>query len=263
MNGPFEDERLDRALGQTLAARAASPGEHPDPEVLLEYHLHTFPPEDEEVIADHLARCAECAQLVLDYDRLGTPLLPAEQAPSRAELEQAWRRFGERRSLGKGSSGRLAQASPWALAASLLLSVGLFFWGNAAHQRLKESDRPEARVAHAYLDPQGQKAERAGEAPERIVLRPEIEQLSLSLGLASIPTADRYRMELRSGDGRLLWSDPKVPREESGLFGVVLPRRFLEPGQYTIRILEGAASGPAGQLVAEYRFEAVRAPAQR
>lgn len=249
---PFDqDEALDRALRQALAP-TAPPQEHPALDELLDYHQGALPPEEAERIQAHLGRCAECARLVLDFAAFSDPEASHPEVPE-PELEREWAQLQARRASAAAARSRITYGS-WALAASLLLSLGLFGWVLALRHRLAQSDAPRADAISAYLQAEGSGTLRAGQAPFLVSIPPAIGWVSLSLSLGDARTDSVYRIELRTSGGRLAWSSREVPRGVDGTFSLQIPAKLLPPDEYRLRLFGAPRSEGTETLAADYRF---------
>lgn len=92
MSDPQRDP--DRELAAALAAHATdtagNPGEHLTADELAAYHAGELAPADEARAQEHLLRCAECSELLLDLDRLQTGELGALGPATEEEVDAIW-----------------------------------------------------------------------------------------------------------------------------------------------------------------------------
>ncbi len=263
------DARLDALVRASAAARQAALAGHPDPDELADYSLGALPPAEMERLAEHLALCAGCAQVVLDL----TAILRAEPAATAAppaELDREWERLAARLRLqeeeeatGPKPAERRATPFPrslppaagsWALAASLLLAAGLLAWGVSQHRELAQTGQPSADVALLNLNPLGvgTPTERSGERlPEAVP--PAGATVALLLNLGELRTFPSYGIELRAPDGSLAWQETGALRAASGQFLLEIPRQSLAAAG-TYRVEVSGLAGTARVRLAEYAF---------
>lgn len=263
--GPFDrDDTLDAALRSLFAERPAPEGEHPTPDELLDYHLRALPPEDEDRVEEHLAGCAECARLVLDFAVFSDPGTPPAPHPA-LRREATWKKLQERLAASPlpASPGPAhwwrTPAPAWGLAAaSLLLAVGLLVWGLSLRLRLQQVEEPRTDVAFAALAPREQVTERAGERVRQVFLPRGTGRLALTLTLGEVRSFPSYRMELLAANGITIWRASGVTRGADGTFALELPARRLPSNTYRVRLYGRSADRTGEELLAEYAFEAVR-----
>jgi hypothetical protein len=242
--GSPDDGRIDALVRAAAAARGASLDWHPDPAQLADYCLDALPPEEQERVREHLPLCAACAQLVLDLKAIAAAPAadgaPEEPAP---DLDAAWRRMAARLELGE--EGRATRRPPapasrsgaWALAASLLLSVGLLAWGLGLRRDLESARQPNADLAMIDLTPLGENLERSAEAPRQVPAAAGIRNLLLQLDLGNPRSFPHYDMRLLAPGGKVVWRAPGVRRSEQGFFLLEIPREALSvQGLYRVEI---------------------------
>lgn len=89
-----------REAARALAlSRRPLEADHPDAETLAAYSEGALPAAEAERLQDHLADCAECARLMLDFAALpglSEPCGPDESSEPDAEVAEAWERFRRR-----------------------------------------------------------------------------------------------------------------------------------------------------------------------
>ncbi len=261
-----DDGQLDALVRAAAAARSARLDGHPDPGQLADYCLDTLEPGEQERIREHLPLCAACAQVVLDLKAIAAPPAAGGAAaePMMADLEGEWRRLAAR--LAPAEEGRRARRPPaqaswrgsWALAASLLLSVGLLAWGMNLRRDLDRARQPGADVALMDLMPLGKDPERSAEGPKQVPAAAAVRHLLLQLDLGEVRSYRRYDMRLLAPGGKIAWQRAGVRRDETGSFLLEIPRETLsEPGVYRVEIagLQAAdAPGAAPAPLAAYEF---------
>jgi hypothetical protein len=167
----MSDERLRQLYTAALAGRPASPGaSHPSPETIAALVRREGPEEDRLAVLDHVMSCAECRR---EFDLLRT-------------IEGVGARTGA------GTGSRRSWYVPAALAASVLLAVGI---GRQALRPADDTTRGGDGGAIALVQP-GTEAP-AGQPlvfawhPVRGASQYELELLDAGGGLAaSASTAD-------------------------------------------------------------------------
>jgi hypothetical protein len=256
---PASDDELD-ALVRAAAAAAVPPAleGHPDPDELADYCLQALPLEEMDRLADHLAACASCAQVVLDLMAIltaGPGAGTAAAAGERAELDRQWERLAPRLQAAEPSARRALPPGQgaWALAlaASLLLSAGLLAWGVSQHRQLAQTGEPRADVAFLGLEPLATGERSGGRLPPAVPAAGAT--IVLQLDLADFTKFPRYGMELRAPDGSLAWQTTGALQASTGQFVLEIPRRSLTvTGTYHV-VLSGLGDREPVRL-AEYAF---------
>jgi hypothetical protein len=255
-----EDRRLERELRAVAAERSRGLGEHPSPDELVDYHFGSLPAEEVDRLQDHLAFCRECSQVVLDMAAFsaGEPEQPA------ADLDREWDRLEtrlEREGGGRRRRPAWNQGFVWALAASVLATLGLFGWNLDLRRDLAESRRPRADVGLVDLAPEAKGTARAIEAPARVRVRQGQGWVLLLLNLGDLREFPGYRMELVDPGKGVIWGRSRVPRGEDGAFLLEIPAQMLESKVYRVRLY--GERGKERTAVASYSFEVARGPAEK
>jgi|GEM_PF-826649 len=253
-----DDPKLEAELRAVAEAKSRGLADHPSPQELVDYHFGLLSPEEADQLQEHLSFCRECAQVVLDLAAFSRP--PAgEPARPAADLDREWDRLQGRLRRESGERG-VRSVSGWrfalALAASLLLVLGLFSWNLSLRKDLREALQPRADIAMADLAPERRGAERTAEAPPRVRVRPDQARVLLVLNLGDLREFPVYRIELIDPERGLLWTESSVPRTDEGTFLLEIPARMLESKLYKVRLYGQA--GKASVSLAEYSFEVVR-----
>jgi hypothetical protein len=235
-----------------------TPGKHPTPDELLDYHTADISPEQRSRIQDHLVLCPDCIRTVLDLDSF--PDIPPDvwkERLSSQEIEAEWLRFQgmatPARSIWR-SSFELAKALPWGIAASLLIvTAGLSVQMVRFH---REATQPRSGLELVDLSPlEDGKAEwREGEG-EGVRPAPWVDRLVLILSLAAPRSFPEYAVEIAAADGRVVWHGTKLRRAQEGTLALELPRHFLTAGSYRIRLFGFPPEGRSP--VAEYELHLV------
>ena len=256
------DVRLEAELRAVAEARSRGLDGHPSPAELVDYYFGELTPEAADALQEHLAFCRECSQVVLDMVAFSRPP-EGEPAKPAVDLDREWDRLQARLETRAPRPGprpvapRTSRKLPWSLAAAfLILTLGLLGWNLNLRNRLEETRLPSAEIAMANLAPERPGAERAAEAPVRVEVRPRQRKVFLLLNLGDLREFPEYRMELADAEGRALWAESGVPRQEDGTFLLEIPAEMLAARVYEVR-LSGRGEGERAPL-AEYSFEVVR-----
>lgn len=231
--------------------RRTLPG-HLDPEELLAYHERRLPEEAVERVRDHLARCPECAGVVLDFEAFPDLEPPGEDHRlTPADVERELRALEARIEAESRPLWQRHQVLLPLAAALLLAVVGLGAWGVLLQQRLENATGPRGDVAVvADLRPTDEPLR--GEQPA--VRVPEwAGRAVLLLSLRPGQGHQAYRVDVISPDGRLLVFGLPVRRAPDGFLALELPREVLVPGE--LRLELSGSQGGTWERVAEYRVE--------
>lgn len=250
-----EKPDLDQAIRRMAAQERRALTGHPDPEELLAYHERQLPEASAEGIRDHLARCPECARVVLDFEAFPDLEPPGEEHRLASADVERERRALEARIEARSRPVWQRHQVLLPLAATLLLAaVGLGLWSVQLLQRLESATGPRGDVV-IVADlrpvseplrgprPTAEVPEWAGRGVVLLSLRPGEEHRA-------------YRVDVTAPDGRLLVSDLPVRRTRDGVLALELPRELLQPGELRVE-LSGLEAG-AWEPVAEYRLELAR-----
>jgi len=241
-----------RALAAEERARA---GAHPEAEEIAAYAAGALEPSRAEALAGHLAVCAECAELVLEYGEFA----PAPAADAAREGEVAAAYGAVRRELGLPPEGRAVlpghgrfprAAIPWLLAAAAALAaIGLGWWGWSAHRALEAARAPRVNVAVVDLEPRGSDQVRGEGRPAALDLASGADLLLLLPGMTGEP---ELRVVILDARGRELWRLPGARYDPLlGNLSLSLPPASLAPGRYEIRV----HASRSGDLLATYPIE--------
>ncbi|HEV7518717.1 MAG TPA: hypothetical protein VGR07_20665 [Thermoanaerobaculia bacterium] len=259
---------LEPAL-RTLTARLERQlGEHPSPETLAAYHEGRLAAEEGERLRDHVALCADCAQLLLDLTAF--PEIEAQagsRRPTEGEVDEAWEALQAR--LGESEAAipnvvRMPQSSPtvsrpqpaywpWALAASWLVVLGLGLWVVELRRENARLAEPAVNAVVADLTAEGEQV-RGGERGS-VKISSAAGRAFLDFDAAGLPPHSAYEVEILSGPGtgRALWTGRELKRSRDDHFTLDLQPGFLSPGSYRLRLF-GVGDGHREKL-ADYPFE--------
>lgn len=271
MSEERSDFRKSHQEGARSAAGEAGDGAHPGLDRLAAYHEGELPEAEAERVREHLSRCRECADLLLDWRDFARD----EPSGAASAAAAAWerdrdrvregvaRRVGAERGVDGGRSEspegdaayaglRRGRRAPWLVAAAALAAAtvsGVLLW-----QERVENRRPR-QVELASVLPEGSSVLR-GREEEAEVLTGGGSRPVVLLHLGEPEEYPRYQARIvpPAGEGAafVLELSP-VP---SGPFTVQLGRD-PEPGEYRV-VLSGVRDGERRE-VATYRFR-VRTP---
>jgi hypothetical protein len=238
---------LEPALRARTAHAEHQLGEHPSPETLAAYHEGRLVGEEGDRLRDHLALCADCAQLLLDFAAFPEIEVPAgTRKPTEGEVDEAWQAMQGR--LGETGTAtpnvvRMPQASPvsrprpaywaWALAASWIAVVGLGVWVFELRKENARLAQPAVDAVIADLTAGGDSTRGEPQGPKAL---PSGSRLLLILDAPGMPPHAGYEADLVSAEGAVLWTGKNLPRGADGSFTLDLPPGFLHPGKYQIRL---------------------------
>ena len=136
-----------------------------------------------------------------------------------------------------------------ALIALLAVAFGLAVW---VTQLRREIAQPRVNVHLADLVPPEAAREGGEGATQTVSVPAEASRLVLLLNLAAPRVFPEYEVEIVDAGGRTVWRRRGLRRSPDGTFAVEMPRRFLPPGDYRLRL---GGLGPGGpEPVVEYRF---------
>lgn len=226
---------------------------HPTPEALADYLEDRLLSEDDERVQAHLVGCEQCSALLLELDSLKSSMAEgevAEFATAAAWRSQRERLFGNQIARG-GSAGGV-----WMLAASLaVVTVGLAFWIAVQRATISELRAPQVELPIANLEPTGSVRD-VGEA-SAVVLSPRTARWVLILNLIDDTARSSCRLEFLDPEGRVVASLNGLDQSSRGGFRLSLPRDFLPPGVYRIRL--SGADGGETEVIEEYVLR-IKAP---
>jgi len=255
---------LKRRLAASLAGTVTPAVDHPGVGELTAYRGGELDAEAERRVQDHLASCHDCLDSLLELDAFLDPAGGAP-APGVGDLETAavWRTI--RGKLPRDAPAEVQPAAArrlrWAMAAAAVLLVAagaLSLWAvgeqraaRALRQRIAELSRPQPNAAIVDLFPAG--ATRSEEAAPTVAELPaDAGHLTLVVNLPPAPGAASYEAEIVDSEGHTAWSGGGLTRSRFDTLRLGLPRGFLAPGDYALRVLGG--DGDERREVATYRL---------
>lgn len=246
-----ETQDLDEMLGflGEDGRQRRDPEEHPSPEELSAYQANELTPEEDERIQDHLAVCRHCTELLLDLEEFLQP--PAVAAGPAADFEAAadWKRLRDH--LPQPAKARSQKRFAQPLAASLvgaLILLGLSSWRVITSQREVielRSQVAELRQPIVNLQTISLRSIR-GEAFELPADRP----VRLTLETSAPKEYGEYTVQIMDSEDKPI-SVSTLRKDEHGKLTMTLPKNFLKPGSYTIRL--GVVHGGSLDVLEEYR----------
>lgn len=265
---PGEDfRRYMKAISQPPDG---SSGNHPGMEQLAAYMKESLGSADQDVIQRHVADCARCAETLSDLRDFFEGPRQEETELSAFEVAHAWKSLNRRLPSGQSSSSRAMLRSSLALAASVVVSVGLGvsmisierqkgeLQGllstresrlrelEEENQRLQESGaRFEAEISqlrspqpNALLFDLFSRAwvERSGgeSAIAEITVPREARSYVLILSGEGQRRPGEYSLEITDEEGKSLWRGEGLRQDVQGNFVITLERAFLNDGQYLL-----------------------------
>jgi hypothetical protein len=248
---------LARVLRQLALKAGKVLVRHPTPEALIAYEAGDLPPNDARQIGEHFVHCRECPELLLDYRRFIAS--SAGKGSLEPDVATAWLKL-RRRVTRERSPGRLRRRAPWIVRASCLLLLAaltvLSFWVQRLRHEVRRLGEPQVNLPVESLAPPAQKEGWV----RRIAVPAGAERFLVTITPPEGPPAAVYRLEIRTSDGRFLWSADRLARGVDGSFAVGLSRRFLPGGEYRIRLLGNVEGRMA--LVEEFPILLLYTPAK-
>lgn len=206
------------ARREIAAADRKRLGDPPTAEEMLAYTRGELPAAEEQRIHELLAAYPELART------LAAPF-PDDDGGliSEQELDKRWAQFGWR---ARASRPRAPYAWTALAAAIALVFAGLYF------QAAIEQNRPRAiSISEHLVLPDGHR----GGGSTATVLKPDGDAVLLRVALMDDRPLSTYRVELKK-DERTLWTGTAAPSHD-GTLPILVPRAFLEPGNYQLLVL--------------------------
>ena len=258
-------------LKQAVQALAAEErrAQHPEPGELIAYSQGALAEERRDQLQEHLASCAECARLLVDFadfDGLAPPdggerLTDAEVAAARRLLERRIEMVATVASpaaavRGARWTGAFASPRPWQLLTAALAAavIGLAVFGGSQHQLLRRLGQPEVNVATHDLEPVESDQLQGGPSAAPTVIDGATRSAVLILQLHEVESHPAYRVAIRGSDSRQVWSRAGAARDPVlGNFTLRLPPGALPPGRYDVEIF--GVGDDREELLARYAIE--------
>lgn len=245
---------------------------HPTPDQLVAYSAGELAAAEQARVEDHLVLCPQCLEMLLDLGRMSEPDFGGEPRTTSAEKAASWQAL-QARLAADGVTGetprprvrsrRLRSASflgsprtAYALAASLfVVAVGLSLRVGYLQRSLADLSSPQLNAPVVDLFPAS--TVRGGEGGGEVVeLAPGSRSFALILSPKGAPDYSRYRAQIVDPEARVVWSGEGLEKDRHGSFTLILGRRFLDPGEYRLRLY--GLEGDTGQLIEEFRLRIVR-----
>jgi hypothetical protein len=241
------------AFLELVDSTSPEPADHPSHERWLAYQRGELPAEEEARLAEHLARCRDCCDLVQAADAL---FGPGEEADAGKEEGEAlataalWRLLRPRLfSVREISAGRAPRPAwrfrlPDAVAASFFLALlGMSAWNLELRSALKalRAPRPNVQIvdfsAGERLPAADEKTLTAGSGPWTLVIHPSAELRV-------------YRLTIRdTGIDREPFSPFLLRPDADSALTLLLPE--VPPGRYRLDLQDGAG-GSSGRVLEKH-----------
>lgn len=281
---PREDfRRYMKAIDQPPNRSAEN---HPGEEHLLAYAQESLGSEEKAGIERHLVDCAPCAEALSDLRDFFGSAREGEPEVSEIEIKRAWKSLARRLPSGRTASSWATSRSTLALAASVVVAVGL----GVSTLRLEEQNRElesllRTRESHlGELARENQRLQESGsrfEADLSELKRPQpnapifdlfsrewvqrsggdstVAEISvprearnyvLILSGEGQPRVGEHTLEILDREGKTVWRGEGLRRDPQGNFVITLDRSFLSDGEYRF-VLYGKRGNELAR-VAEY-----------
>lgn len=270
------DMKLTTAIRKLAKARGRDRTQGSSFERLAAYHERRLSEPEMEEVRDELARMPESAEIIADLERLDAETDEEDAAGMTAtEMEQGYSAVMTRLAERDGRAAtepRVVRRSwirrPW-LAAAVAAAVPLIvlsLWVVRLEQQLARRLEPTTVATIVELSSADEQVVRSIAAPDSDGVDAEPGPswagrqgyIVLIIGTSSLERTPRYSLELlKASDhgGRTVWHEENARRDAAGSFQLVLPWRYVEPGEYRL-IVRGHGSGLARTLADyEVRFE--------
>ncbi len=254
------NQELRATLGEIVEERRRDLGAHPTPEELVAYRAGELSDAEGGRLQEHLVLCPECLELFLDSQCFRDPAFGTGRLTSETEVAAAWKGMRREAAPKAGATvlrgrfrrfpGPSSPPVPYALAAALLIAVlALSLWVASLRQTLGELSRPRLNTPLHDVFPTS--FVRGDDDDVSAVGVPaDAAFFTLILNSAMAPSHAEYRVGIVGSDGTEVWSAPGLEIDPAGSFTLTLPRRFLDPGEYRIRLY--ALAGGERELIEEY-----------
>ncbi|MCP4656347.1 MAG: hypothetical protein GY856_13120 [bacterium] len=254
-------KELKTTLGEIVEDRRRDLGPHPSPEELVAYKAGELSAAEVSRLQEHLVLCPDCLELLLDSECFRDAAFGSRRAVSETEVAAAWkgmRRGTDRKApvatVLRGRFRRFPGPSsprlPYALAATLLIAVlALSLWVASLRQTLGELSRPRLNTPLHDVYPESFVRGDDAAAPG-VRIPADAELFTLILNSTMPPSYAETLVEIVEPDGTEVWSGAGLETSPAGSFTLTLPRRFLDAGEYRIRLY--GLDGGRRELIEEY-----------
>src|ERR1051326_2023306 len=237
-------------------------------QILAERQGSVAPPTDDELFAfmrgqlngEAEARVRESLVAYPELARAIAEPFPDDDAKpgddaylSDVQIEEQWKAFQDRIQDRSRSRIRFWRVTSAALAATLVIAITGLGWQSARVRR-------SALVPHVYVDggqqlvPDGAR----GSGKQSVDVIANGDSFVLLVSLIDPPRFAAYRLPLAPQTASPVWKIDARPRPPNDTFHLVIPARFLAPGNYQV-ILFGV-SGERQESFATYRFAVPERP---
>jgi len=248
MDGERDLKAAVRDLAQATESGLSA---HPSHDELHAYAANALDAAEQDRIEDHLSVCRECARTVLDLAALPEeePEEVDEEPMPESARAAAWERL--RRAAAPTPPAPFQRRAapvpaflPVALAATLVLALGLGWRVIRLGEEVRQLSAPRSDVYVTDLLPVG--SGRPRERGEADVVSPPAwaSRVVLILDFPGRASHPEYAVELARAGGPPIWSRRGLRPGPEGTFTLEVPRQWLPPGDYEIRLtgLRGAAT---------------------
>jgi len=235
-----EKPDLDDALRELAEEDRRSPGEHPDPVALLDYLEGRLPDAEADRVEEHLARCPDCAQAVLDFAAFPNLEPPTEEHRlTPADVQSRWRELQARLEAERRPVWQRHQVLLPLAAGLFVAAVGLGAWAGALREKVERLEGPWGNAYPLGLRPES--AERRGGGVQEVPAGVDRVVLYLSL-VTEEREYPAYEVDVTEAGGRRVFAGVPVRRGPDGGFVLPLPVESLPSGE-TVLELYGVEAG--------------------
>lgn len=234
--------------GSSTAGAGPPRDDHPAPEELLAFHFGALQAEEHDRVEEHLSRCPECAEVVLDFAAF-PELEPEETTPEVERALEAQRRRLREMVRDEAREGKVIPG-PWQRRLRVAWGVAAVFFAATAGLSLWVAGRTPSVSTGAPIVARAS-TERGPEDVRRIPLE---EPLFLVLTVTvPEPGFPEFRLDLLDAAGARVYSESGLQLGDQGSLAFVAPRRWQPPGRYTFEIygLHGSEAVQVGSLPVE------------
>ncbi len=234
------------------------------PDELIAYMDGRLSPDEEDRLRERLALDPEATRALLDLedpsrldrDAGSDAFVPSWEATrTRLEDEPDPTPAALPRIVPPVIPAGVHPAYRWALAACLPLLIGLSFWVYHPVSPPSPQAGPRANVLHTELLPVDDSPTRDPDSYPAVKLAPETSHLLVIMALGDRHVYPDYQVEIVDAEGASRWRQDGFRPSPMGTFNLELPRDFLPPGRYTLRLSGLGSEG--SQNLATYSLRLV------
>ena len=243
-----KDSQISDQMRSLASVLNSNLKEHPHRNRLVLFHEGKLTPEEVETIQDHLALCPACTKTVLEYASFSDLSQQTDGSVPDEGMHGEWHRFKAtlekekkpkdlKYSIVKFPLVNKKQLGSVLAAALLVIVVGLSVWINMLNQKLSHLSQPNFSDMLVDLAPGGMELVQRGEIPDQKVLfYSKTGNMLLLLNRAEPWPPTDIRITILSEAGEALWKSDSQIAGSTSTFTLSIPRNFLRPGQYKIRL---------------------------